>query len=129
MDHSKFEILQKDFTNPHEITAACLSCHTERGEELMHSAHFTWEREAYIPGRGITYLGKKNLINNFCTGVQSNEGSCMKCHAGYGWSDKTFDFSNPYNIDCIVCHDNTGTYEKASGAAGYPKTGPGGPDF
>lgn len=129
VDHSKFEILQKDFTNPHEITAACLSCHTERGEELMHSAHFTWEREAYIPGRGITYLGKKNLINNFCTGVQSNEGSCMKCHAGYGWSDKTFDFSNPYNIDCIVCHDNTGTYEKASGAAGYPKTGPGGPDF
>lgn len=129
VDHSKFEVLQKDFTNPHEITAACLSCHTERGEELMHSAHFTWEREAYIPGRGVTYLGKKNLINNFCTGVQSNEASCMKCHAGYGWSDKSFDFENPYNIDCIVCHDNTGTYQKASGGAGYPVMGPDGPDM
>jgi octaheme c-type cytochrome (tetrathionate reductase family) len=129
VDHSKFEVLQKDFTNPHEITAACLSCHTGRGEELLHSAHFNWEREAFIPGRGVTYLGKKNLLNNFCTGVQSNEGSCMKCHAGYGWSDTTFDFKNPYNIDCLICHDNTGTYKKASGGSGYPVMGPNGPDF
>ncbi len=112
VDHGKMEILQQDFSNPHEITAACLSCHTERGHELLQSAHFTWEREAYIPGRGVTYLGKKNLLNNFCTGVQSNEGSCMKCHAGYGWDDKDFDFENQYNIDCIVCHDNTGTYKR-----------------
>jgi len=129
VDHSKMEILQKDFNNPHEMTAACLTCHTERGTELLHSAHFKWEREEFIPGRGVTYLGKKNLINNFCTGVQSNEGSCMKCHAGYGWNDKTFDFTNPFNIDCIVCHDNTGTYKKASGGAGYPEMGPDGPDF
>jgi len=33
VDHSKMEILQQDFQNPHEITAACLSCHTERGHE------------------------------------------------------------------------------------------------
>lgn len=129
VDHAKMAILQQDFKNPHEITAACLSCHTERGTELLHSAHFTWERESYIPGRGITYLGKKNLLNNYCTGVQSNEGSCMKCHAGYGWGDKNFDFTNPYNIDCIVCHDNTGTYQKASGGAGYPVMGEDGPDF
>ena len=129
VDHGKMEILQQDFSNPHEITAACLSCHTERGHELLQSAHFTWEREAYIPGRGVTYLGKKNLLNNFCTGVQSNEGSCMKCHAGYGWGDKDFDFENQYNIDCIVCHDNTGTYKKAGGGAGYPVMGENGPDF
>ena len=129
VDHGKMEILQQDFSNPHEITAACLSCHTERGHELLQSAHFTWEREAYIPGRGVTYLGKKNLLNNFCTGVQSNEGSCMKCHAGYGWSDKSFDFDNQFNIDCIVCHDNTGTYKKAGGGAGYPVMGENGPDF
>ncbi len=129
VDHSKMEILQQDFKNPHQITEACLSCHTERGMELLHSAHFTWEREAFIPGRGVTYLGKKNLLNNYCTGVQSNEGSCMKCHAGYGWNDKTFDFTNQLNIDCVVCHDNTGTYAKASGGGGYPVMGEGGPDF
>jgi len=129
VDHSKMEILQQDFQNPHEITAACLSCHTERGHELLQSSHFKWEREEYIPGRGVVYLGKKNLLNNFCTGVQSNEGSCMKCHAGYGWSDKSFDFENEYNIDCIICHDHTGTYAKANGGAGYPVMGDDGPDF
>jgi len=123
VDHSKLEALQRDFNNPHEITATCLSCHTERGEELLHSSHFTWEREAYIEGRGVTYLGKKNLINNFCTGIFGNEGSCNRCHAGYGWSDKSFDFSNPYNVDCLVCHDNTGTYEKLRGGAGFPEPG------
>lgn len=129
VDHSKMEILQQDFQNPHEITAACLSCHTERGHEMLQTAHFQWEREEFIPGRGVVYLGKKNLLNNFCTGVQSNEGSCMKCHAGYGWGDKSFDFENEFNIDCIVCHDNTGTYAKAGGGAGYPVMGENGPDF
>ncbi len=129
VDHGKLPILQQDFTNPHMITAACLSCHTERGNEVMQSAHWNWEREAFIPGRGVTYLGKKNLTNNFCISINSNEGSCNRCHAGYGWSDKNFDFKNPYNIDCIVCHDNTGTYEKAKGGAGYPASGPRKPDY
>ncbi len=113
VDHSKHEVLQQEFTNPHLITAACLSCHTERGQEVMKNSHWKWEREAYIPGKGVTYLGKKTLINNFCTGISSNEGTCNRCHIGYGWQDKTFDFTNEYNIDCLICHDNTGTYEKA----------------
>lgn len=128
-DHSKHKELQKNFTSPHEVTAACLSCHTERGKEVMATAHWNWEREEYIEGRGITYLGKKNLLNNFCTGILSNEGTCNKCHAGYGWKDKSFDLKNPYNIDCLVCHDQTGTYEKASGGAGYPPTGEKAPDY
>lgn len=123
-DHSKFEILQQEFDNPHEITAACLSCHTERGTELLESFHFTWEREEYIPGKGVTYLGKKNMINNFCTGILSNEASCNRCHAGYGWDEKDFDFSNQYNVDCLVCHDQTGMYEKARGGGGYPEVNP-----
>lgn len=129
VDHSKHEALQKEFTNAHEITQACLSCHNLRGDELMHSVHFLWERKAFIPGRGVTYLGKKNLPNNFCTGIFSNEGTCNRCHAGYGWEDNTFDFKNPYNIDCLICHDNTGTYEKARELAGYPVMGPDGPDY
>lgn len=121
VDHSKHEVLQRDFDNPHEITATCLSCHTERGEELLNSFHFTWEREDFIEGRGVTYLGKKNLLNNFCTGIFSNESTCNRCHAGYGWEDMSFDFTNQYNVDCLVCHDNTGTYEKLRGGAGYPE--------
>lgn len=129
VDHSQHAVLQQEFTNPHEITAACLSCHTERGKEVLKNAHWNWEREAYIPGRGVTYLGKKNLINNFCTGISSNEGTCNRCHIGYGWENDHFDFTNEYNIDCLICHDNTNTYEKAKGGAGYPVMSDEGPDF
>jgi hypothetical protein len=93
------------------------------GAEVLGNAHWNWERAAYIEGRGVTYLGKKNLINNFCTGIASNEGTCNRCHIGYGWKDDTFDFSNQNNIDCLICHDNTGIYDKARGGAGYPVPG------
>ncbi len=129
VDHSKFAELQKDFESPHEVTAACLSCHTERGNEVMNNSHWTWESEEYIEGRGVVYIGKKNVLNNFCTGIMSNEQSCNKCHIGYGWKDKSFDFSNQYNIDCLICHDNTGTYEKETGGAGYPPIGEFAPDY
>ena len=43
---------------------------------------------------------------------------CDKCHAGYGCVDAAFDFTDARNIDCLACHDNTGTYEGP--AAGCP---------
>lgn len=122
VDHSEFEILQQEFVNPKDVTAACLSCHNKRDDELMQSSHWRWEREAYIPGRGNVKIGKINLINNFCTGAPGNNGSCMRCHIGYGWEDKSFDFEDPTNIDCLVCHDKTDTYFKQKGKAGWPAT-------
>lgn len=120
VNHATFPQLNKDFKSPQEVTNACLGCHTERGKEVMKTAHWNWERPAYIEGRGITYLGKRNMINNFCTGIAESEGTCTRCHIGYGYEDNKFDFSNQSNIDCLVCHDNSETYQKASGAAGYP---------
>lgn len=53
--------------------------------------------------------------------IQSNEARCTSCHAGYGWKDTaTFDFSDPHKIDCLVCHEQTGTYKKFPAGAGYP---------
>jgi octaheme c-type cytochrome (tetrathionate reductase family) len=52
--------------------------------------------------------------------IQSNEARCTSCHAGYGWKDKSFDFSSQRNIDCLVCHEQTGTYEKFPVGAGHP---------
>jgi len=66
-------------------------------------------------------IGKKNALNNFCIGVRSNWPGCTSCHADYGWEDESFDFSNQDAVDCLVCHDTTGTYVK--GAAGYPLEG------
>jgi octaheme c-type cytochrome (tetrathionate reductase family) len=52
--------------------------------------------------------------------IQSNEARCTSCHAGYGWKDKSFDFSDPVKVDCLVCHEQTGTYKKFPTMAGYP---------
>jgi octaheme c-type cytochrome (tetrathionate reductase family) len=121
VDHSKFEILQQRFDRPQDVTAACLSCHTERDKEVMATAHWTWSREVERDGEVVT-IGKVNLVNNFCTGANGNNGSCMKCHIGYGWNGKDFDFNEPTNIDCLVCHDQTGSYIKRKGGAGLPST-------
>ena len=116
-DHSRFKELQKPFTSGPEVTKACLECHNEAADQVQHTKHWTWEVVDAATGKK---LGKKNIINNFCTTTISNEDDCMACHAGYGWHDKTFDFSKQENVDCLVCHDSTGTYRKLVGDAGHP---------
>lgn len=120
VDHSKFAILQKKFNSPQDATAACISCHTERHKEVMHSNHWNWEREEYVQGRGIVYVGKKNAINNFCIGVEGNEQSCAKCHIGFKMTSSMTPLTDPTNIDCLVCHDNSETYAKGNEMAGAP---------
>lgn len=120
INHRNFGILKDDFENAHQVTAACLSCHNSRADELLKSSHFRWERTETLEGKGEVALGKKNILNNFCIGVSGSEGTCTRCHIGYGWQDKTFDFDDPLNIDCLVCHDNSGNYTKKPGGAGYP---------
>lgn len=119
VDHSQFIELQKVFDSAHDVTAACISCHNKRGEEVMQIPHWNWVRESYIEGKGIVKIGKRNIINNFCIGISGSEALCNTCHAGYGWKDSTFDFTDQTNIDCLACHDNTDTYRK--GIGGYPK--------
>lgn len=116
-DHSKFKELQKNFKTGPEVTEACLICHTEAAKQVQHTKHWTWESKDPKTGQ---VRGKKNIINNYCTAVLSNEKDCMACHAGYGWKDSSFDFSVQKNVDCLVCHDNTGTYRKLPGDAGHP---------
>ena len=118
VDHSKFAVLQKEFASPQEMTEACLSCHNKRGEEFMKTHHWTWTSPDTLKNGKVEHLGKKNVLNNFCVGISSNEKLCSTCHAGYGWGDKSFNFKEQNNIDCVICHDNTGEYKKAKGKAG-----------
>lgn len=120
VDHSKLEVLQRNFNTPQDVTRACISCHTERHKEIMRSSHWNWERTAYIEGRGLAFIGKKNIINNFCIGASANEQACAKCHIGFGMTNDQFDFNNAVNVDCMVCHDNSEEYQKGSSMAGYP---------
>jgi octaheme c-type cytochrome (tetrathionate reductase family) len=116
-DHSKFKELQQDFKSGPEVTRACLTCHTEAAKQVMKTQHWTWN--SLNPNTG-QMVGKKTLVNNFCIGIATNYPDCTSCHAGYGWKDKSFDFSVEENVDCLVCHDASGTYRKPSGLAGHP---------
>jgi len=99
--------------NPYTGTTQCLNCHGKIGDDVMTTAHWKWEGTVSgIKGFNGTIHGKKDLLNNFCLAVPTNEGRCAQCHIGYGWGDKNFDFGNPKNIDCLACHDQTGTYAK-----------------
>jgi len=121
VDHRKLPELQKKFVTPQEVTNACISCHTEVPKEIMASAHWNWERVGYIEGRGIASIGKKNAINNYCIGSKTNEQACAKCHIGYGMTDNDkYNYQDSSNVDCMVCHDNSETYQKGASMAGNP---------
>jgi octaheme c-type cytochrome (tetrathionate reductase family) len=105
---------------PQDITRQCLKCHKGAAKDFMKTSHWQWAMTQEVNGKTVT-VGKKNFINNFCTAVSGNEQFCAKCHAGYGMTDvNTFDFDNPENIDCLVCHDTSGRYGKAGNMAGMP---------
>jgi octaheme c-type cytochrome (tetrathionate reductase family) len=114
-DHSKFTALQQDFKSGPEVTKACLTCHTEASKQIHKTQHWKWE---YRNPATTQVLGKKNIINNFCTSTSSNMAGCASCHIGYGWKDDTFDFASEENVDCLACHDTTGKYKKPAGFAG-----------
>ena len=108
------------FKSGPEVTAACLGCHEKEARDFMKTVHWTWTEMQEVPGKGTKDLGKKNAINNFCIALPSNWPRCTSCHAGYGWKDASFDFSKPQNVDCLICHDTTGTYKKTPTGAGAP---------
>jgi octaheme c-type cytochrome (tetrathionate reductase family) len=120
-DHSA--LLKGPFASGPEVTRACLECHPNSASQVMATVHWTWESKPYqVPGHAepVT-VGKKNSLNNFCIGIQSNWASCTSCHAGYGWTDADFDFNQAASVDCLVCHDQSGQYVKGKG--GQPKDG------
>lgn len=116
-DHSKFKELQKTFKSAPEVTKACLTCHTEAAKQIHKTQHWKWE---FLNPATQQKLGKKHIINNFCTAVESNQKFCSACHIGYGWENDKFDFKAEQNVDCVVCHETTGTYRKIPGLSGHP---------
>lgn len=117
-DHATFKALQGPFKDGdgRAVTRACLTCHSKAAAQVMATSHWTWNASA-AGGEGF---GKStHLVNNYCISIiGGNTESCTRCHAGYGFADKTFDFSKAENVDCLVCHDTTGDYEKEK--AGLP---------
>ncbi|MBE9486585.1 MAG: tetrathionate reductase family octaheme c-type cytochrome [Chloroflexi bacterium] len=112
--------LQGPINEPQDVTRQCLKCHKGVARDFMKTSHWNWSLEQEVDGKMVD-RGKRNSLNNYCTSTAGNEQFCAKCHAGYGLTDAgTYDFGNAENIDCLVCHDTTGTYNKGSNMAGYP---------
>src|SRR3972149_6257298 len=103
-DHT--DLMPGPYDSGSQVTQRCLECHEEAAEQLMATVHWTWESEpVQIEGRPESVaIGKKTALNNFCIGIQSNWPDCTACHAGYGWEEADFDFSEPTPVDCLVCH-------------------------
>jgi len=120
---SAVEVFHKSYfaENAYEGTQSCLNCHGAIGDDILKTGHWNWQGVASgIEGYEGEIHGKNDIVNNFCIAVATNEGRCTQCHIGYGYADDTFDFSDSSNIDCLVCHDQSGTYAKDKKTAGLP---------
>ncbi|MDJ0956863.1 MAG: tetrathionate reductase family octaheme c-type cytochrome [Arenicellales bacterium] len=106
-DHSTFEALAQRFKSGRELTKACLSCHNLAAKQVHTSTHWNWEFTNEETGQS---LGKRNLLNSTLISVSSNGPYCARCHIGNEWTEETFDFSAEEQVDCLACHDTTGTY-------------------
>ncbi|HBG07373.1 MAG: cytochrome C [Geobacteraceae bacterium GWC2_58_44] len=108
------------FKSGPEVTKTCMECHEKETKSFMKTVHWTWTKKQSVNGKSAEY-GKRNaLSSNFCSSLPSNWPGCTSCHAGYGWTDGAFDFGKAENVDCLVCHETTGTYRKFPTAAGHP---------
>jgi len=118
-DHTEF--IEGPFQSPQEVTETCLMCHEGVDHDIMQTRHWNWLGDEYLDKDGNSRrAGKQTIINNYCISVSSNWPRCTSCHIGYGWKDNTFDFEDGKNIDCLICHDQTGTYKKVPTGAGMP---------
>lgn len=122
VDHSTF-FEGAAFADGPSVTRACLECHQEQAHDFMETAHWTWRGDVVVRNGQEIPIGKANLLNNFCIGIQSNEPRCTSCHAGYGWGVEGFDFADAERIDCLICHDTSGLYQKDPAGAGLPAQG------
>ena len=120
-DHS--QLVKGPFKTGQEVTKACLACHEKEAADFIKTPHWTWKGPPRLV-KGLEKsreeMGKINLINNFAISVQGGAGwanieACAKCHAGYGMTGSSFDFSDKTRIDCLVCHVKEGAYKKVSG--------------
>lgn len=117
MDHSM--MIEGPFESGQAVTETCLGCHFDAASQVMETSHWTWQLEQEIDGKTVN-RGKINAVNNFCVAIAANEPRCTSCHVGYGWEDSSFDFTDESRVDCLVCHDTTGTYVKSPAGAGQP---------
>ena len=119
VDAAKKKYSHENYFEHYEGTSTCLKCHEDEAVSFFHSQHYQWtgESPAIVNSDGKK-LGKKNTINDFCTGpmpawigiTKNSRGEvlsqgCSKCHAGLGKKpEPRISREQLENIDCLICH-------------------------
>ncbi len=101
IDHSKIPDLQQDFTSGAEITATCISCHSEAASQFHKTIHWTWLASG--DKKDIRYGKAGYSVNNFCISANGmQDKGCLSCHPS--WNKK----GASGEVNCLVCHNASG---------------------
>jgi octaheme c-type cytochrome (tetrathionate reductase family) len=123
-DHSTL-VAFKSKPGPQEVTRTCLSCHPKVGRDIrdiLNSAPWRWnEYSSTLAGyEHRLNIGLSLMADNACLAIGPALQECASCHIAHGGVDPRFNYSDPANIDCLVCHDTTGSYRRELSKGGVP---------
>jgi len=110
---------------PQEVTSQCLNCHPDTAHDILDSAHWNWKGlTPSIQGHEhSTSIGLLQVMDNYTITMLPELVDSRSFHIGYSPAASAIDFNNAENIDCLVCHDTTGTYKKDENLGGLPAKG------
>jgi octaheme c-type cytochrome (tetrathionate reductase family) len=116
-------LIKGSFKTGEEVTKVCLGCHQKQADAFIQTTHWKWKGVPnHLKGqeKSPVEYGKANMLNAVCTSIEGGKDGvvheqCSKCHAGYGWTRTTFNFSDTGKVDCLICHAQKGNYSKETG--------------
>jgi len=97
------------FTTAIEVNTQCIRCHENQAADLKKNVHWTWTRSRKI-GNATILSRKMTDLSRFGIAAAVNPGACLRCHISTSPSTPVAADGITSVIDCLVCHDTTGTY-------------------
>lgn len=98
------------FSTLAEVNRQCMNCHKKQAGDLYKSIHWTWQRQRII--NGATVLSDKSKdLSRFGIAAGNNPSVCRRCHLSAIPGTPPMAMSESATINCLICHDTTGTYE------------------
>ena len=104
-----------------EVTRACLRCHPNAAKDMMKTSHWTWAgQKVKLPGRDEVDAGRQaELDQQLLHSRRAEHQDLLVLPRRLRLGRQHVRFHPEDHVDCLVCHDQTGSYQK--GDAGNPK--------
>ncbi len=94
---------------PTEANATCIGCHEVQAKDLRNSVHWKWERQG-VENDKTGNIKKALNLSRFGIAAAVNPETCRRCHISVQSEDMLLQPSETPTINCLICHDTTGTY-------------------